>query len=235
MTPAQLATYVRKQTKTNSTTLTDAIIMIYANIAKNDICEKITETDESYFDMPITRNLELNTRNYAFDGSIMSNFKYLEGKLDGTNQKRLIPYFLNQLQIATDEASIVSYMAGKKWGYFISGQEVYVLNDAAIPVVTDGLIMWASIYPKDIIDLTSTVDMSEAPSDIEFGLPLAIHELIARRVIIEHKNAQEKPIPLTEKELSYQADLTAKIKILTGLNVDEQVVPSSNYDDGSNY
>lgn len=235
MTPAQFATLVRKNTRTSSTTLPDSVLMIYANNAKNDICEEVLKSDEGYFDLELTRNLEPAIRNYAFDGSIMNGIKYIEGKFDGENQKHLTMYDLTKMGIATDEASIVSFMAGRPWGYFISGNQVYILNDEAIIEVTDGLIMWAAVYPADITDLSSTVDMSEAPSDITLGIPRALHELMARRVSIEYKNSQEKPIPLTESEQKFDADLKAKIKLMTGLNTDEQVIPSSEYDDGSNY
>lgn len=237
MTPAQFALYVRKKTKTDATTYPDELLLIHANIAKNEICEAVVDTDEGYFDMELTRNLEVGKRNYTLDASIMNGIKYVEGMLDGENQKHLIPYNLHKLKVATNEASIVSFMAGQRWGYFLSGNQIYVLNDAAIVPVTDGLKMWASVYPLDLDDLSSTVDMSEPPngSDIEFGVPIALHELMARRTIIEYKTSQEKPIALTEKEQKFDVDLLQKIRQMTGLNTDEAVTPSSSNDDGSDY
>lgn len=235
MTPAQLATYVRTQTRTDSTTLPDSTLLIYANIAKNEICEKIAKTDEDYFGLELSRNLEADNRKYGLDPSLMNGIKYAEAKIDGVNQKRLVPYNLNKLGIGTDESSIISYMSGKRWGYFIFGGQFYVLSDVAIIDVEAGLKMWANVYPKDLDDLSSTVDMTEVSSDTEFGIPLIMHELIARRAIIEYKNSQEKPIALTEKEQLFNADLVEKIKLLTSFNLDEDIIPAVPQDDGSDY
>lgn len=235
MTPAQLATYVRKKTRTDSTSFPDSIFLIYANNAKNEICEKIQETDEDYFGLRLTRNLEAGIRNYSLDSGILNGIKKAEGKIDGTNQKPLDVYNLNKMNIATDESSIVSYMAGRPWGYFIFGSEIWVMSEETIIDVEDGLVMWANVYPKDLTDLTSTDDMSEAPSDTEFGIPRIMHELLARRIIIEYKTSQEKPIPLTEREQKFDEDLKDKIKLLTGFNVDESIVPEAAYNDGSDY
>lgn len=235
MTPANLAKYVRKQTRTDASTLPDDILLIYANIAKNEICEKIAKTDEDYFGLDLTRNLEAGKRKYGLDASVMNGIKYVEAKIDGITQKRLVPYNLNKLGITTDEAGITSFMSGKSWGYFIFGAQFYLLSSDPIINVTGGLVMWANVYPKDLTDLTSEVDMTEVESETEFGVPLLVHELIARRTIIEYKNSQEKPIALTEKEQSFYSDLKEKISLLTSFNLDEEIVPSVPHNDGSNY
>lgn len=235
MTPKNLAAYIREQTKTNSSTLTDTTLSIYVNIAKNEICEKVMKADEDYFGLELSRNLEAGIRKYGIDATVLNGIKYAEAKIDGVNQKRLVPYNLNKMGIATDEASITSFMAGRPWGYFVYGNQLYILSEEAIIDVSAGLKLWANVYPSDIDDFTSEVDMSEGPSEIEFGVPLILHELIARRAIIEYKNSQEKPIPLNEKEQLFAADLKEKISLLTSFNVDEDIVPAVPYNDGSDF
>lgn len=234
MTPAQLAYYVRKKTRTDASSLPDTILMIYANNAKNEICAKILKTDEDYFGLMLTRDLAVNKRNYGITSEIVGGLKYVEAKIDGVNQKYLRPYNLTKLGVGTDEASILSYMAGRPWGYFIFGKQFFVLSDSAMIDVSGGLIMWANVFPKDITDLTSTIDMSAAPSTTEFGIPTLLHELIARRVIIEYKNSQEKPIPLTEKEQKFDIDVSETIRLLTSFNVDDSIIPEATDSDGDN-
>ena len=51
------ASYIREKTKTNSNTLTDAKLLIFANTVKDDIAEAIvTEVDEDYFIMVCMQN-----------------------------------------------------------------------------------------------------------------------------------------------------------------------------------
>lgn len=229
------ATYVRKKTKTDTVSLGDVELKIYANIAKDEVASAITEANEDYFGITEYRNLEAGKRNYALEGDILNNVKFVEAMVDGVKYKHLSGYDLHKMDIATDEASITSYMAGRKDGFFIYGGELFILSELPITDVTDGIKIWAMVFPADITDLTLTSDMSEAPNEYAFGIPKQFHELVARRTVIEYKNSQEKPMPLTEKELKYDADLKAAVNKLKGQNLDETIVPESPYDDGSNY
>ena len=49
MTSKQFADYIRKKTKTNSSTFTDADILLYANIIKDDIAKEVNKANEDYF------------------------------------------------------------------------------------------------------------------------------------------------------------------------------------------
>jgi len=234
MTPQNLATYVRKKTRTDASSFPDTLLMIYANIAKNDICAAIIKTDEDYFGLKFTRDLVAGQRNYGISSDVITGLKFVEAKIDGINQKHLDPFNLTKLRVSTDEASIVSYMSGRNWGYYIFGKQFWLLSDTPIIDVDDGLTMWANILPADLTDMTSTTDMSAAPSNTEFGIPKALHELLARRMIIEYKNSQEKPIPLTEKEQKFDFDLADKIRLLTSFNVDDSIVPEQSKNDDGN-
>lgn len=226
MTPANLASYVRIKTKTNSSSFTDADMLVIANVFKDEIANKINEADEKSFGIVIENDLEVGKRKYQLDPDIMSKITYFEATFDGTNYEKLVEYDLNTIGITTDETAIKAYMVGKKPGYFIHGDEIYLLNDADIADVENGLRMWIIAFPGDIPSMGATTDMAEAPDELHTGFPRAFHELLARRIIIEYKSAQEKPIPLTENELKYDRDLDDTVQIFTGKNRDRVVVAS---------
>jgi len=86
MTGTTFASYIREKTKTNSTTLTDARIVVLANVVKDDLAGKIiTNVDEGYFDMEMVTDLEAGIRDYSFENDIVKNLKYAHALLDGTN------------------------------------------------------------------------------------------------------------------------------------------------------
>ena len=68
--------------------------------------------------------------------------------------------------------------------------------------------------------------MSQDPSTTTHGIPRELHEIWARGIIIDWKSSREKPIPLTEKELSYKVDKITAINSLKPQNLDRNVVAS---------
>ena len=226
MTPTALAAYVRLKTKTDSVSFTDADLLVIANVHKDEISNKINDANEDAFGLVIENDLEVLKRNYALDPDIMSKIKFFEASFDGVNYKRLVEYNLNTIGITTDNEAIKAYMSGKQPGYFMFGSELYILNDEDIADVTNGLRMWISTFPADLDTLTSDTDISENPSETELGFPRAFHELLARRIIIDYKSSQEKPIPLQESELTYDADLRKTIGIFSARNLDRVIVAS---------
>ena len=232
----KFATLVRYYTKTNSTTFTDADILILANIFKEDIAGAIgKEVGEDYFGLRFERNLETGQREYDLPSEVMSRIKYLEAKLDGTNWEKLNETDLSFYGKTTDEATIVETYADKKPEFDIWDKGIYILSDSAITEVVDGLKLWAIIYPKDFSDLTSTEDMATNPDDYTHGFPRPFHELLARRISIAYKSSKDKPIPLSEKEKLYEVDFKEVINSMKGINLDESLQPSCPYNDGSQY
>ncbi len=236
MTGVQFASYIRKQTRTNSTTFPDADIVLFANPGKDDIASKITKTDEDYFGIWMVRNIVADKRNYAFENTQLNHMKRLEAKLDGTNWKKLVEYDVNTLGITTDEASIVSYFSGKRPGFDIFGNELFLLNDAAIINVTEGLKLWTIIYPSDIATatLSSTDDLSVPASSTEFAVPRQFHLLWADDVVIKWKNSQPKRVALTKNEIQWEQRLAEVLGEIKGMNKDrviEATVPSDNGQD----
>lgn len=237
MTGQQFASYIRKQTKTNSTTLPDADLVLLANIVKDDIAKRITKANEDYFGIWMTRNLVAGQRNYAFEPEQMNHMKYLEAKIDGTTWCRLREYDINQLHMTSDEASIQSYFAARTPGFDIFGNELVLYSGTPIIDVTDGLKLWTIVYPSDITALTlaSTDDLSIAPSTTSFGFPRQFHKVWADTVVVEYKNSQDKPLPLTENEQRLDARFQDALNDIKGGNLDREVLPSEPYDDGSDY
>ena len=72
--------------------------------------------------------------------------------------------------------------------------------------------------------MDGVTDMSIDPSTTTHGIPRELHELWARGVIIDYKGSREKPIPLSEQELSYRVDLEKAIETLKQGNLDREVI-----------
>jgi len=237
MTPAQLATLIRFYTRTNTTTFTNADMLILVNIVKDDICYKIgKDVGEDYFGLRFERDLIADQREYQFPSELMGRIKYLQAKLDGTNWERLNETDLTTDELPISETDIQDYYADKDPEFDIWDNGLYLLTGDAIIDVTDGLKLWAIIYPADLANMTeAVVDMSTDPDEYSHGIPKCLHELIARRVSIMYKSSKDKPIPLSEKEKVYEIDLQNTINEMKGLNLDRVVIPTVPSNDGSDY
>jgi hypothetical protein len=238
----KFATLVRYYTKTNSTTFTDADILILANIFKEDIAGLIAkEVGEDYVGLRFERDLIAGQREYDLPAEVMGRIKYLEAKLDGTNWQHLKETDLSLYGKSTDEDTIQLTYSEKDPEYDIWDQSIFILSgDAIINVREDeegesGLKLWSIIYPADFTDLTSTEDMSVNPDDYSHGFPRQFHELLARRVSIAYKSSKDRPIPLSEKEKLYEVDLATVIQSMKDANLDRSVIPSASRKDGSEY
>src|SRR5258708_63523 len=85
MTAAQFANYIRLKTKTNTTTLTDANIILLGNIYKDEIAGKLVDiVDEDYFGVPETTDLVNSQREYPLPPDLPGKIKKVEAVLDPT-------------------------------------------------------------------------------------------------------------------------------------------------------
>lgn len=227
MNGVQFAAYIRQQTRQDSTTLTDAAIVALGVALQEDIVKEIVKTNEDYFGIALLRNLVAGQRNYQFPTDMLSQMKFIEAKLDGTNWKHLTETDLNTLGINTDEASIVAAYIGVEPQFDIMGGEVYILSDAAIINVTNGLKLWAFIYPPALTTaaLTGTDDMSTPPTSTSFGfMPRQFHRLWADSIVIAWKTDQDKPVPLTRDELDWGTRLTLSLNSIKKMNQDRATI-----------
>lgn len=224
MTPAKFADYIRKRTKTNSTTFPDADLLLYANIVKDDLVKEVTKINEDYFGIEILRDLVAGKRNYGFPSYVLNQIKYTQAKLDGSNWKKLTEFDVNTYGKTTDEDKILANWSGKEPQFDIFGGQIVIYSDASIIDVTEGLKIWTMIYPEDLTSLAGTSDMSIAPSTTTFGVPRQLHEVWATKVIIEYKSSKEKPIALTEKEQNVAVDLQNALNAMKNQNLDRTIV-----------
>lgn len=235
MTFAKFATLVRAYTRTNSTTFTDAEILNYANVFKDEIAEDVVKADEDYFGMRFLTDLDAGVREYPLPSEVMSHVKYIEAKLDGTNWKKLKVLDLLQYRQTTDEATITAAFAGKTPAYDLWDGSLFIFSDSAIEDVTNGLKLWAIIWPADFTDLSLTTDMSANPSTTSNGFPRQLHELLARRISIAYKSSKDRPIPLSDKEKMYDDDLERKIASMKDQSLEQELMVEAPYNDGSDY
>ena len=235
MTPVKFATLVRLYTNTNSTSFPDADILSYANVFKDDIAAEITKVNEDYFGMRFYRNLQAGVREYGLPEEMLNNIKRVEAKLDGTTQVVLKEFDLTSYSRPTDENDIESYFSNCYPMFDIFNRSLWLYNGTPIINVTDGLILFATMYPADMTDLTSIIDISSDPTTTSIGFPVQFHELLARRVSVAYKTSRDRPIPLSEKELLYDRDLKDKLSAISGMNLDRAVIGLVPRDDGQEY
>lgn len=237
MTGTELATYIRKKTRTNATTFTDAEIVAFLNPNKDEMAQRIVEVREDYFGIFQLRNLVADQRNYAFPNDLLSKMKYLEAKLDGTNWKRLVEIDIQNTDIVTNEEKIQSYFSDKQPCFEIFGGEIIIYSGSAIIAVTDGLKLWSIIFPADFAtsDLSGSTDLSVPPTATSFGFPRQFHKLLADKVIIEWKEAQDKPVPLTQNEALWERRMMDSLDSVRQVNLDRPLETEAPYNDGSDY
>ncbi|PIY96081.1 MAG: hypothetical protein COY66_04990 [Candidatus Kerfeldbacteria bacterium CG_4_10_14_0_8_um_filter_42_10] len=238
MTGVQFASYIRQKTRQDSTTLTDAAIVALGVGVQEDIVKEITKVNEDYFGIALLRNLVAGQRNYAFPSDILSQMKYLEAQLDGTEWERLTETDLNSLGINTDEDSIQEYYADKDPQFDIMGGEIYILSGDAIISVTSGLKLWAFIYPPTLTTaaLASANDLSVPISTTAFGyMPHQLHRLWADAIVVEWKQSQDKPVGLTDSEGNWENRMRMALDSMKGSNLDRAIIASVPDDDGQNY
>lgn len=241
MTPLDLANYVRKGTHTNSTTLTDADILLYAGIGMDKISSRICDYDEDYFGAPQTADLVNNQREYPLPADMLNHIKKVEAQLDGTNWINLTKLDLTQYAFTTDEATIVSYFSNTQDDahYFIYRGALWILS-GTIANFSSGnaaLKLWSYQWPAHITDLTLTTDISLDPTNISAGFPRVAHESLGDYIIIKYKQQADKPIQLSDSEMNWENTMLANIRTLTELSKDgsfDASMPQNNglYDNG---
>lgn len=235
------ASYIRNKTKTNSTTLTDADLLVYANTMKDMLAEMITdEVDEDFFQIELLRDLEEDKRFYSFPNDMVLSMKMLEAKLDGSNWSLLEETDLNTEEIKTSESDIRDAYTGKDPEYDIQGRGFFLLTGDAISDVTEGLKLKANVYPENLTasDLAGAYDLSvpqDPSSELKHAMPRAMHRVWADLVVIEYKNSKPKPIALNDREKNIDTHIELALDRLKQRNKDRSVVGSVPRDTGHDY
>jgi len=235
MTPVELAFHVRDQTRTNSITLPDALILRYMKIRQDEIAQDILKVDEDILLIPQKANLvasSITAREYPVPQDILSRIKRVEAQLNGTDWIPLTEIDITQIgKPISTETNITDIFNNSQMSkgnpngarFDILRKSIFIYS-GTITATTDGLKIYCNTWPAAITDLTATADMSQDPSTTTHGIPRAMHEIWARGVIISYKESREKPIPLSETELNYKTDKQNAIETLKQGNLDREVI-----------
>lgn len=235
MTFAQFATLIRFRTRTDSTTFTDAEILVLANTYKDQMAVKILGANENYFGAPMLDDLVAGQREYPLDATIAGQIKFLEVKLDGTNWQRIYETDFNLEKLTTDETGITAAFSGRKPEFAIFRNSLWILSAEAIIDVTDGIKIWAYIWPADFTNLALTTEMALPPTANTHGWPRQFQELLARKVVIDYKESRDKPMVLNQTEQSWQSDFYTMLDAIMHPNQDRTFCAQVPSNDGSNY
>lgn len=231
--------YIREQTKTDSVTFTDAKLLTFANKVKEELAgDIVANVDENYFDMELTRDLEVGVRGYTFPNDILKHQKYCSARLDGVTWSLLTETFFSEFTTPMREESYIkAKYSDRAAQFYASGRELFILSSANMVAVTGGLKMLADVYPEDLLaaDLNSGNDLSIPSDNSSHRLPRQVHPFWATRVIIEWKTSQDKPIPLSQQEKKVAVDLLAVYEKLQKRNQVRSFQATVPQDDGQNY
>jgi hypothetical protein len=77
--------------------------------------------------------------------------------------------------------------------------------------------------------------MAVPPSTTSHGTPRQFHRVLAIEVIVDYKNSQDNPIPLTDEEANVEAMKMSKLDSISEGDLDRIVEAQQPYTDGSNF
>ena len=212
------------------------------NFVKDEISSLIVDRDSRMFLMPATDDLlgGNNQREYSIPDDRLNRIQLVNLKFTSTDAYQPAKS-IKDYQGSETESEITSVFSNDKgeFAYTIRRRALFVLS-GTIVTVTDGIKMWYNVYPADVSDLSSTTDLETDPTTTSHGFPRQFHELLARRVSIEWKNAQPTPIALSRAELNYENDLEKQLAAITREDSSLEIIaefPDSTDlgDDGFNY
>jgi hypothetical protein len=232
MTGTNLATLIRKKTKSTSTTYPDADMLIDVNVFKNEIAARIQRERPNAFVKSYLGNLVLDTRRYYVPIDVMNNMTSLELKFASSGN-----FVLAKAIKRTDdgyplqESIIIQNYSNDDPYYFHEGKSFYVLSGSIISV-TGGYKIYYNAFPTDLANMTGVIELA-ITSDSAVGFPIEFQELLARRCSIEYKSINK--MALNAVELNYEADLKRAIENFSIPNLDEELtgkLPATDCDNG---
>lgn len=224
MTGTQLNTLINLKCQTNDTTYTPANKLIDVNLFKDEIASLLVERNSGYFLIPATFNLVADQREYAIGDDMLNRLHKVEIKFVSTDARQPANG-IKDFYGSETEAEIVKDFSNAKGGfaYTIRRRAIFLLSGTII-AVTSGMRIWYHIFPADLSNLTGSTGLEVDPSTTTFGFPRQLHELLARRVTIEYKGRQPKPIPLSEKEKLYEVDLERQLAAMAHVDNNLEIV-----------
>ena len=224
MTGTQLAALIRLKTTTNTTTFTDANMLVYVNIFKDEIASKIVERNNGMFLVPSPFNLVADQREYAFPDDMLNRLHKFEVKF-ASGDSRFPSTYVKDYSGSETESEIVKNYTNSPGGFAhtIRRRALFILSGTII-AVTNGGRMWYHAFPADLANMTGSTDLGVDPSTTTFGIPRQFHELLARRVSIEYKSNKPKPLPLNALEKKYDVDLQIALDSVSHIDNSGEII-----------
>lgn len=255
MTGSEFATYVRKKTRTDSSTFPDAELIALANPIKDDLAGDVEAINEDYFGSVETTDLLVTstTREYPLPEDILNRITYLEIQFDGTNWVKVESLDLSKYKRTNDESTIQQYFSNEEgYAFFdIFRGSLWLYCGAVETQVDAGIKLRLFTYPAPLsadgsgtgddatLDLSGSTQLSEAPSTTTHGFPRPLHRIWADSIIVEYKGSREKPIPLTESERNLEYRKAKVLERMKGLDMKfaftADVPEDPDSDNGFNY
>lgn len=228
MTGTQLNALINYKAHTTDTTFTQADKLVLVNIFKDEIASMIVERNNGMFLIPQTFDLVASStsREYFLGDDLLNRLHKVEIKFASGDARKPAKYIKDYAGSET-ESEIVKVFSNTypNFAYTIRRRALFLLS-GTVTAVTGGGRIWNHIFPADLANLTGSTDISVDPSTTSFGFPRQFHELLARRVVIERKGRQPKPIPLTEKERTYETDLKVQLDAIAHIDNSGEIVGS---------
>jgi len=225
MTSTELATLIRKKTRTNSTTYSDADLLIDVNLQKDILASRIVELRGDAFDAEDSYDTVQDQRTYAFDPLVMDSIKKVDIKFTVTGDRIVAtPIQQSQLSIALQESIIVDYYDNvSNVACILKRANVFILSGSII-AVSNGLTITYKSFPVDLANMTSSTQLHTQTSATRPGFPREFNEIWARGVSIEYKVINN--VKLNIKELEFENDLQRALDRYAVGNVDEHYIGS---------
>lgn len=241
MTSTEFASYIRFLTRTDSTTLTDADILLIANVKRIEIAKRIEAIDEDYFGAILTTDLvaSATSREYTFPDVLMDRFKKVAAKLDGVNWVTLTEFDMSKFKDEdgnynipmTEAEMLVHPMIGNEQGrafydIFRSSLFLYTGSIAGEAVVEGnaGFKMWGYFYPAKLTALNGSTDLSVPSSNTTTAIPTLFHDLWAEQVSITWKQSQDAKVILTEREKAWEYNMRLALDSFANVNRDREII-----------
>lgn len=224
MTGTQLATLIRKKTRTNSTTYADVELLPDVNNGKNEIASLIADRNQKYFERRGTFVLVASQRYYSLPDDVLNNISKVEILFE-TGGTYYEAKSLKDYRGSETEAQITNNYSNNEGGfaYVIRNRGLFILS-GTISTVMAGIRIWYTEYPADLANLTGSTDLAVDPTTTSSGFPKQFHELLARHVSIEWKTRNEKP--LTAKEVNYENDLQRQLNAMSHFDHSLEIIGS---------
>jgi len=221
MTGTELAALIRYKTKTNSTTFTDGDMLPLVIAFQDEIASMIVERNVGFFLIPSTFDLVKDQREYGFGDDLLNRIHKLEIKF-ALGDSRFPALSIKDYHGSETESEITKQFSNAERGfaYTIRRRAVFILS-GSIVAVTDGGRLWSHIYPADP-SLTGGANLEVDPTTTTFGFPRQFQELLARRVSIEYKSRNNKP--LSKKENEYESDLLIQLNAIASIDNSGEII-----------